>query len=477
MARFFWKQTRPHQRFVSEAVEPGAELSRRGILAGACACCAAFAAGTTGSIGQALAQAPGLQPAPARPIHARLDQAAAAIEERMIAWRRDIHANPELGNQEVRTAGLVAKHLKSLGYEVREGVAKTGIVALLRGGGDGPVVALRADMDALPVTEEVDLPFASKARAQSGGEEVGVMHACGHDCHVAILMAVAEVLAGMKGELRGSIKLLFQPAEEGLTNFEVGGARVMVEQGAMANPKPDVVFGLHVSSAAPVGVIGYRAGPTMASSDSFRIRVSGRQTHGAIPWGGVDPIVIGAAIVSSLQTVVSRETNIFTDPAVLTVGVFKGGVRRNIISDRAEMEGTLRTFNAEQRLTIMRRVKEVAEHTAEGMRGKAEVIWDPTGYPPLINNVALTQASAPTLARVTGGKAVQVERVSASEDFPFFADVSPGFFFFVGVTGPGVPQGQAPPNHSPRFRVDERGLIIGLRAMLHLVADYTKMDV
>ncbi len=473
MARYLWKPTRQQQRFVAEAIDP-ARLSRRGLLAGACACCAAFAAGT--GVGPALAQAPGPQAAAARPIHGRLDQAAGAIEDKMIAWRRDIHANPELGNQEVRTAALVAKHLKALGYEVREGVAKTGIVALLRGGGDGPVVALRADMDALPVAEEVDLPFASRLRTQWGGEEVGVMHACGHDCHVAILMAAAEVLAGMKSELRGTIKLLFQPAEEGLPNFEVGGARVMVDQGAMADPKPDVVFGLHVSSAMPVGMIGFRPGATMASSDSFRIQVSGRQTHGAIPWGGVDPIVIGSAIVSNLQTVVSRETNIFTDPAVLTVGVFKGGVRRNIVPDRAEMEGTLRTFNAEQRLTIMRRVKEIAEHTAEGMRGKAEVVWDPTGYPPLINNVALTRALAPTLARVASGKAIQVERISASEDFPFFANVAPGFFYFVGVTGPEVPLAEAAPNHSPRFRVDEKGLILGLRATLHLVADYTRMD-
>lgn len=474
MISAFWQQFRSSGRFVAEAVDPAVDASRRGLIAGACACCAAFAAGRPGL---ALAQGAGPAASPARPVHARLDKAAAAIEEKMIGWRRDIHANPELGFAEVRTSGLVARHLKALGYEVREGVAKTGVVAVLRGGGgEGPVIALRADMDALPVAEEVDLPFASKVKAPWGGEEVGVMHACGHDCHVAILMAAAEVLAGMKGDLRGTIKLLFQPAEEGAPNGAPGGASAMVAEGAMADPKPDVVFGLHVTSAMPVGVVGYRSGPLMAGSDTFRVRVTGRQTHGAVPWAGVDPIVIGATIVSSLQTIISRETNIFTDPAVLTVGVFKGGVRQNIVPDSAEMMGTLRTYNPEQREVIKRRVNEIAENTAEGMRGKAEVSWSANGYPPLINNAELTRSTAPTLGRVTGGKAVEIPRVSASEDFPFFAQVAPGFFYFVGVSAPDTPPGQAAPNHSPRFRVDERGLIVGLRATLHLVADQMKLE-
>ena len=458
--------------FVAEAVTP--QVSRRGFLGGACACCVTFSGGFA-SIRPLLAQAPGVPPAPARPIHAALDKAAAAIEQKMIAWRRDIHANPELGNRETRTAALVADHLRRLGYEVKEKVAVTGVVALMKGGGgDGPVVALRADMDALPVTEQVDLSFASKARAQWGGEEVGVMHACGHDCHVAILMAAAEVLAGMRAELKGAIKLIFQPAEEGLPEGERGGARVMVEEGALADPKPDVVFGLHVSSAMPAGLIGYRPGPTMASSDSFRIIVRGRQTHGAIPWGGVDPIVIGSTIVSTLQTIISRESNIVSDPAVLTVGVFRGGVRRNIVPDTAEMEGTLRTYNPEQRTTIMRRAKEIVEGTAQAMNGKAEIHWSETNYPVLVNNPQLARSLAPVLARVTDGRAIQIDRVSASEDFSFFANQVPGFFFFVGVSPPGSAPGSQPPNHSPRFRVEEAGLATGLRAMLHLVADQTK---
>ncbi|MBD0273940.1 MAG: amidohydrolase [Acetobacteraceae bacterium] len=289
---------RAPRRLFADAVAPA--LPRRGLLAGACACCAAGLL-LPGSVRDAIANVPA---APARPLHAKLDEAARAVEARMIEWRRDIHQNPELGNQEVRTAGIVATHLKRLGYEVREGVAVTGVVATLRGGaGDGPVVALRADMDALPVTEEVDLPFASKARTRWAGEEVGVMHACGHDCHVAILMAAAEVLAGLRGELRGAVKLLFQPAEEGLPRGETGGARRMLDEGAFENPKPDAVFGLHVTNGWNAGTIGYRAGPTMASSDGFHITVQGRQTHGARPWDGVDPIVIGAQIVSALQTI------------------------------------------------------------------------------------------------------------------------------------------------------------------------------
>jgi amidohydrolase len=454
--------------FAAEAVTPN--LSRRGFLVGACACCAVLSSG----IVPAFAQAPGVPPAPARPIHAVLDKAAAAIQERMLAWRRDIHANPELGNREVRTAALVAKHLRDLGYEVKEKVAVTGVVGLLNGGGgDGPVVALRADMDALPVTEQVDLPFASKVRTRWAGEEVGVMHACGHDCHVAIQMAVAEVIAGMKAELKGTIKLIFQPAEEGLPEGEKGGARMMVEEGVLADPKPNIVLGLHVSSAMPAGNIGYRPGPTMASSDSFKITVRGRQTHGAIPWGGVDPIVIGSTIVSTLQTIISRESNIVADPAVLTVGMFRGGVRRNIVPEMAELEGTLRTYNADQRTTIMRRAKEIVEGTAQAMNGRAEIHWSEANYPVLVNDRRLTGVCAPVLARVTEGKANQIDRVSASEDFSFFAQQVPSFFFFVGIAPVGSAPGSAPPNHSPRFRVEEQGLMTGLRAMLQLVADQT----
>ncbi|BAT60113.1 N-acyl-L-amino acid amidohydrolase [Variibacter gotjawalensis] len=326
-------------QFIAEAVEP---ISTAAALPGCvCAACGLVVPPTGPTVAPTSV---------ARPIHAQLDAAAAAIEARMIAWRRDFHAHPELGNQETRTAGIVADHLKRLGYQVHERIATTGVVGLLKGeGGEGPVVALRADMDALPVAEEVDLPFASKVTTQWGGETVGVMHACGHDCHVAVLMAVAEVLAELRGEWRGTVKLIFQPAEEGLPIGESGGARVMVEQGAMIDPKPDVVFGLHVTSAMPVGVISYKAGVTMAASDTFRITVKGSQTHGAMPWKGVDPVTIGSTIVTTLQTIVSRESDINRNPAVVTVGQFKGGQRQNIISDKAELLGTARTYSDDHR--------------------------------------------------------------------------------------------------------------------------------
>ncbi len=453
-----------------DAVAPG----RRALLAGACAC-SALTVLPTFLPRPAAAQA-AEAPASVRPVHAELDAAAREVEPAMIAWRRDIHANPELGNREHRTAALVARHLEGLGYEVREGVGRTGVVAVLRGGGgSGPVVALRADMDALPVREEVDLPFASKARAEWGGQEVGVMHACGHDCHVAILMAAAQVLAARRDRLPGTIKLLFQPAEEGTVGQGVSGARLMVEEGAMRDPKPDMVFGLHVSSALPVGSIGYRPGNAMAGSDRFRIKVTGRQTHGAMPWNGVDPIVIGATIVTTLQTVVSRETDVARSPAVLSVGIFKGGLRNNIIPETAELEGTLRTFGEAQRATARRRVTEIAQSIATGMNGSAEVTWDENGYPPLHNDAKLTARCAPTLTRLFGEHARLVDPAMASEDFPYFAQAAPGFFYFVGITAPGTDPAKAAPNHSPRFRVDEAGLMTGLRATLHLVADATGM--
>jgi len=456
-------------RFIAEEVVPDA--TRRGLLAGACAC-AAFSALRPQDV-LAQAQSPAA-PAPSRPIHVILDDAARGIEAKMIAWRRDIHANPELGNQETRTARLVAQHLRSLGYEVREGVAVTGVVAVLRGeAGPGPVVALRADMDALPVAEQVDLPFASKVKAQWAGETVGVMHACGHDCHVAILMSVAEVLATHRAQLRGTVKLIFQPAEESLPGGEIGGARLMVEQGALADPKPDAIFGLHVWAGVPAGAVAYRPGVTMAGSDRFRMVVRGRQTHGAQPWNGVDPITIGSTIVTTLQTIVSRESDVLRNPAVLTIGVFKGGVRYNIVPDEIELLGTLRTFGEDHRNRVMRRVNEIAENIAKGMQGSAEVVWSPAAYPATVNNVDLSERLAPSLARVceAGGKLIRMDYpTTPSEDFSYFASNVPGFFFFVGIDEPGKTNA---PNHSPRFRVDEAGLLYGLRSMLHLVADFT----
>ncbi|MCR0982787.1 amidohydrolase [Roseomonas populi] len=455
------------RRPFSKSLVADAPLARRGFLAAACACCVL-------PLGARAQTRDGVAAGPARPFHAALDEAARVIEPRMIGWRRDIHQNPELGNQEVRTSGLVAAHLRGLGYSVREKVAVTGIVATLRGeGGPGPVVALRADMDALPVAEEVDLPFASRARTNWGGQDVGVMHACGHDCHTAILMAAAEVLAKHRADLKGTVVLIFQPAEEGLPGREIGGARRMLEEGAFETTRPEVVFGLHVTSGLSAGQLGYRPGPANASADEFTITVRGRQTHGARPWAGVDPIVIAAQIVTALQTIQSRQVDV-NSPSVLTVGQIHGGNRNNIIPDSVMLNGTLRTYDEERRRFIMRRTKEVAESVAAGMDGRAEVDWSPTGYPSNANDPALTARMAPSLARVVAaGELRLMPPGMAAEDFSYFSRSVPGLFFNVGVTAPGLDPREVPTNHSPRFRVDKSGLLPGLRAMLHLVADYT----
>jgi amidohydrolase len=403
----------------------------------------------------------------------QIDLAAHAAEARVTAWRRDFHANPELGNREFRTAAIVAEHLKSLGFDqVQTGVAHTGVVGLLVGGLPGPVVALRADMDALPVAEEVDLPFASKVRAEWNGETVGVMHACGHDAHVAILMGAAEVLAGLRSNLRGSVKFLFQPAEELPPEGEEGGAKLMVEQGAMDNPRPAAVFGLHVTSRLPVGVIGYRPGPTMASADNLKITIHGRQTHGAMPWLGVDPIVTSAQVILGLQTVVSRQTDLTQEPAVVTIGMIKGGLRENIIPDSVEMRGTIRTFDEGMRDDIHERVTYLAEAISRGSRAGCTVCIR-KNYPVTVNDPALTAAMLPSLQRVAGTDQVHlVPKVMGSEDFSFFQRVSPGLFFFLGVAPDAAAVATAAPNHSPRFFIDERALVTGVRALAHLACDY-----
>ncbi len=404
---------------------------------------------------------------------AALDDAITQIEPTLLAWRRDLHQHPELGNREFRTAGIVAEHLKQLGFdEVRTGVAHTGVVGLLKGALPGPVVALRADMDGLPVKEEVDIPFASQAKGQWNGEEVGVMHACGHDCHVAILMAVAQVLAAQRGKLKGSVKFIFQPAEEMPPEGEEGGAQLMVAEGALESPTPRAIFGLHVTSQLPVGVVGYRPGPTMASSDKLRIDVHGSQTHGAAPWKGVDPIVTAAQVVLGLQTVVSRTVDLTDEPAVVTIGAIRGGVRENIIPDHVEMRGTIRTFSELMRDEIHERVTTLAEAVARGSRATCRVCIT-KNYPVTINDPALTEAMLPTLKRVGGEQgAMLVPKVTGSEDFSFFQRVVPGLFVFIGVTGPGRDPRTAAPNHSPRFKVDEEGLLLGVRTLAHLACDY-----
>ena len=405
-------------------------------------------------------------------LHTLVDAAAHAIEAQVIAWRRDFHEHPELGNREFRTAAAVAAHLRGLGLdEVRTEVAHTGVVGLLKGGRPGPVVALRADMDALPVAEAVDLPFASKVQAPWNGETVGVMHACGHDAHVAILMGVAQILAGLREQLCGSVKFIFQPAEELPPEGEDGGAKLMIEQGALDRPRPDVIFGLHVTSRLPVGVIGYRPGPTMASADNLKITVHGRQTHGAMPWLGVDPIVTAAQVVLGLQTVVSRQTDLTREPAVVTIGAIKGGVRENIIPDSVEMRGPIRAFDESMRDEIHERVTYLAEAISRGSRAGCTVCIR-KNYPVTVNDPALTARMAPTLERTAGaGHAVVVPKVMGSEDFSFFQQVVPGLFIFLGVASPEGDTATAAPNHSPRFFVDERGLLLGVRALAHLVLD------
>ncbi len=406
-----------------------------------------------------------------------VDGAAAAIEAQVIAWRRDLHAHPELGNREFRTAAIVAAHLHALGFdEVRTGVAHTGVVGLLKGALPGPVVALRADMDALPVTEEVDLPFASKVRAPWNGEEGGVMHACGHDCHVAILMGVASVLAGLRGQLRGAVKFIFQPAEEMPPEGEQGGAQLMIAEGALAHPAPRAIFGLHVTSRLALGTIGYRPGPTMASSDKLRITVHGKQTHGAAPWLGVDPIVTAAQVVLGLQTVISRGTDIAREPAVVTIGMIRGGVRENIIPDSVEMRGTIRAFDEDMRDEIHERVTTLAQAVSRGSRAGCTVCID-KNYPVTVNDPALTAAMLPTLQRVAGADRVElVPKVTGAEDFSFFQRIIPGLFYFVGVTPPEIDPKDAYSNHSPRFFADERALVLGVRSLAHLAIDWLESN-
>jgi amidohydrolase len=403
---------------------------------------------------------------------AEIDRRAQQVAEKVVRWRRDIHEHPELGNRETRTAKIVADHLRSLGFDVRTGVAHTGVVGVLRGSKPGRVVALRADMDGLPVTEQVNVPFASKVKTTYNGQEVGVMHACGHDNHVAILMGVAEVFAGMKDQLPGTVKFLFQPAEEGAPAGEEGGAALMVKEGAFDNPKPDAVFGLHVWGSGTVGHIGYRSGGTLASSDTLRIVVRGKQTHGAAPWAGVDPIVVASQIVLGLQTIASRQLDVTKTPSIITIGSIHGGVRFNIIPDEVQLDGTIRTFNADVQREMHRRIRQTAESIAASAGATATVVITPQ-YPVTINDPKLTETMLPTLRRVAGADMVAEQPlVTAAEDFSFFAQRAPGLFVFLGATRKGVDPATAPANHSPFFDVDEGVLPLGVRTLANLAADF-----
>ncbi len=400
-----------------------------------------------------------------------IEARTSAVLPKVVEWRRDLHEHPELSNREFRTAKLVADHLRSLGVEVRTGVAHTGVIGVLHGGLPGPVVALRADMDALPVTEEVDLPYASKVRTQYNGRDVGVMHACGHDTHVSMLMGVAEVLAGMRDKLPGTVKFIFQPAEEGAPAGEEGGAGLMIKEGALENPKVDAIFGLHVFPF-PVGKVQYRAGAVMAGSDSLRIMVHGRQTHGAQPWHGVDPIVVASQIVLGLQTITSRQVDLTSAAAVITIGSLQAGVRSNIIPDQAVMEGTIRTFDAQMQEEIHARVRRTAEMIAGSAGATAEVTIE-RGNPVTYNNPALTERMSSTLKRVAGADAVSVApALTTSEDFSLFEQKVPGLFFFLGVTPRNADPARVAANHSPRFFADEAALPIGVRLLANLALDY-----
>ncbi|HEU4628416.1 MAG TPA: amidohydrolase [Gemmatimonadaceae bacterium] len=406
---------------------------------------------------------------PSGPLAARADAAVAAVMPRVIAWRRDIHQHPELSNRETRTAALVAEQLKALGLEVRTGVAHTGVVGVLRGGKPGPVVALRADMDALPVTEEVDVPFRSTVRSTYNGQEVGVMHACGHDAHTAMLLGAATVLAGMKADLPGTVVFLFQPAEEGVPAGETGGAGQMVKEGALDQPKVDAIFGLHVFSGIPTGALRYKPAGIMASSDNLKIVVRGRQTHGALPWRGVDPIVTAAQIVTGLQTITARQTDVTLAPAIVTIGLIRGGTRFNIIPDSVVMEGTIRAFDEEMQKDIHARVRRIAENIAESAGATAEVTID-IGNPVTYNDPALTERMAPTLRRVADD--VDIAQVTTTaEDFALYQKRVPGMFLFLGVTPPDAPAPVAA-NHSPRFTVDEAALPTGVKTLVGLAVDY-----
>jgi len=407
-----------------------------------------------------------------------VDAAAQRLRTSVIAWRRDIHQHPELGNRETRTAALVADHLRALGMEVKTGVATTGVVAVLKGGKPGPRIALRADMDALPVTERSDLPFASKATATFRGETVGVMHACGHDAHTSILMGVAEALAAMKPQLPGEVMFVFQPAEEGPPDGEEGGAEEMLKQGIFRDFKPEAVFGLHVFSTLNAGQVGWRSGPAMAASDRFNILVQGRQTHGSRPWGGVDPIVAAADVIGTAQTIVSRRQNISKQPVVVSFGAIKGGIRYNIIPDSVELVGTIRTFDEGMRQAVFTDLKNVAEKVAaaHGATVVAQVP-DTKGNPVTVNDPALTARMLPSLKRAAGAaNVVEMDLNMGAEDFSFYAREVPGFFFFVGATPRGRDPLKAPSNHSPEFFLDESALDVGFRSMLQVALDYLHGD-
>jgi amidohydrolase len=404
---------------------------------------------------------------------AAIDAAADKIEAQTIAWRRDFHEHPELGNREFRTSKIIADYLRSLGIEVHEGVGKTGVVGILKGSLPGPVIGLRADMDALPITERTPVPFASKVKSTYNGQEVGVMHACGHDSHVAIMMSVASVLSGMRKELRGTVKFIFQPAEEGPPAGEEGGAALMIKEGVLDNPKVDVVFGLHINSSTEAGKIKYRSEGAMAASDWFTIKVHGKGSHGSMPWGGIDPVVLSAQIIEGLQTIVSRQTELTKDAAVISVCVINGGVRSNIIPETVEMTGTIRTLDTAMQRDIHERMHRTVTKIAESAGATAELAIE---NKTLItyNDPALVKQMLPSMQKTAGDSNVTwMDAMTGSEDFSFFGEKVPSFFFFLGGMKPGQDPHTAFPHHTADFYIDESGFKLGVRTFCNLVFDYS----
>lgn len=395
-----------------------------------------------------------------------------AIYPKVVAWRRDIHEHPELGNREVRTSKLVADHLKSLGFEVRTGIAKTGVIGILRGGKPGPVIAFRADMDALPVAEQTGLPFASKVTAEYNGKTVPVMHACGHDSHTAMLMGAAEVLAGMKDQIAGTIEFIFQPAEEGAPNGEEGGAMVMVADGAFKDPKPEAIFGLHVVPGTP-GKIDLRAGPVMAGSDKLTIKLTGRQTHGAQPWNGIDVVSLSSSIVLAFNTITARQIDVTDTPTILTIGSLQAGMRDNIVPETSEMLGTLRTFTPERRKDMMERITRTVNDLADSYGAKAKIEFGHTN-PSLINNPDLTAQMLPALRAAAGPQGLNdhTKLITASEDFSYYDQVAPILYWWIEATPNFKDFASSPTNHSPFFTIDETAMKTGVRSEVMVALAY-----
>jgi amidohydrolase len=413
------------------------------------------------------------------PLFSQLQEKVSAsiekIEPQCIVWRKQIHEYPELGNREFKTAKLVADHLKKLGLEVKENIAKTGVVGILKGGKPGPCIALRADMDALPIIEKSGLSFASKIKSEYNGEEVGVMHACGHDTHVAMLMSVAEVLAGIKTDLKGTVKFIFQPSEEGPPPGEEGGAELMVKEGVMDNPKVDAVFGLHIESNIEVGQIQYKPGAFMASSDWFHITVKGKGSHGSQPWLGVDPIAVSAQIIEGLQNIVSRQSQLTKGPVVITVGKIEGGVRSNIIPDECNMDGTIRTLDSKMREDVHERIKHTAMKIAEAGGATAEVTIDEKTLV-TYNTPELVKKMLPSLQTAAGiNNVTEREWVTGAEDFSYYGTKAPSFFFYLGGMPKGNDPAKAPPHHTAEFFVDDAGMKTGIKAFCQIVLDYLNM--